>query len=99
MQFLVLAYDAQDDKAAERRAAAREAHLSLIGEIKEAGQVHMGAAIQTEQGRVIGSVLIVEFDSRCQLDEWLKKEPYVTEDVWENVEVKPCALGPFFTRK
>jgi uncharacterized protein YciI len=98
MQYLVLAYDAKDSGARGRRAAAREAHLSLIGELKEAGRVRTAAAIQNDEGAAIGSVLICEFASRAELDEWLKREPYVTGLVWETIEVRPCQLGPFFNQ-
>lgn len=96
MQFLVLGYDGSDEQAAERRAAAREAHLSLIGEMKDAGSVLIAAMIKNDEGRGIGSALICEFDSRDELDEWLRREPYVTGGVWENIEVRPCELGPAF---
>ena len=30
----------------------------------------------------------MEFDSREELDEYLKSEPYIQEHVWETVEVE-----------
>lgn len=35
-----------------------------------------------------GSVLIMEYDNREQLDEYLANEPYVVEQVWETIEVE-----------
>ena len=35
-----------------------------------------------------GSVLIMDFDSQELLDEYLNDEPYLTEHVWEKVEVE-----------
>ena len=36
-----------------------------------------------------GSVLIVDFEDRDELDEYLNNEPYILESVWERVEVQP----------
>ena len=41
------------------------------------------------EGKLIGSVLIMDFDSRDQLDEYLKSEPYIKANVWEDIIVEP----------
>ncbi len=41
-----------------------------------------------KDGKMMGSLLIMEFESRDQLDEYLSKEPYVVEHVWERIEVE-----------
>ena len=41
------------------------------------------------EGKMKGSVLIMEFESRELLDEYLNTEPYIVEKVWEKVEVEP----------
>ena len=38
--------------------------------------------------KIKGSVLVMEFPSRAALDAYLETEPYVTEHVWERVEVE-----------
>ena len=35
-----------------------------------------------------GSVLILDFPDRAALDDYLRNEPYVTEGVWETIEVE-----------
>lgn len=35
-----------------------------------------------------GSMLVMEFESREQLDDYLANEPYVQEHVWEKIEVE-----------
>lgn len=35
-----------------------------------------------------GSVLIMEYESREQLDEYLANETYVQENVWQKIEVE-----------
>ena len=42
-----------------------------------------------EDGKMKGSALIMNFDSRKELDEYIANEPYVLENVWEKIEVEP----------
>jgi uncharacterized protein YciI len=42
-----------------------------------------------DNGRMTGSVVIVTFASREELDKWLYTDPYVTGHVWQKIEVKP----------
>ena len=35
-----------------------------------------------------GSMLVLEFEGRSQLDEYLRNEPYVVEGVWHTIEVE-----------
>jgi uncharacterized protein YciI len=96
MQFLVIGHDGTDEKALERRLAVREAHIALGDKMRDAGKMLYGAAILDHQSKMIGSVLICEFDSREDLDEWLKKEPYVIGGVWQKTEIHNCKVGPSF---
>ncbi len=96
MQFLVIGYDGTDEKALERRLAVRESHIALGDKMRDAGNMLYGAAILDEQNRMIGSVLICDFDSREDLDKWLKTEPYMTGGVWQSIEIHNCKVGPSF---
>ena len=93
MQFLVVAYDGKDKEAKNRRAAARPSHLAGAQELKEAGNIIVGAAILDENDEMIGSTLCVEFESHTDLDEWLANDPYVTEGVWQDITVQPIRLA------
>ena len=42
-----------------------------------------------EEGKMKGSALIMNFDSRAELDTYLAAEPYVIEKVWQKIEVEP----------
>lgn len=99
MQFLLLAYDATDAGALERRMAAREAHLATIDRYRAAGNMHIGAAILDDGGKMIGSCIIAEFPDRAGLDAWLAEEPYITGKVWDKVSVSGCKIGPSFLKK
>lgn len=96
MQFLILGYDGEDEKALERRMSARPDHIALGDKMRDEGTMLYGAAILDDQDNMIGSVLICEFDSRQELDKWLEIEPYVKGNVWRNIDVKQCRVGPSF---
>lgn len=96
MQFLVIAYDGEDEKAMERRMAVRQAHLAGVERMKAEGKALYGAAILDEKGSIRGSIMVVDFPSRADVDAWLKAEPYVTADVWQKIEVAPARVAPMF---
>lgn len=100
-QFAVIAYDGTDSAAAERRRAARPAHLESVKPMAERGEIVFGAAILDDFGQMIGQAIFVEFPSRRELDAWLAREPFVRQGVWQKIEVKPVRIvvangrGPF----
>lgn len=96
MQFIVTAWDGTDSMALERRLAARPAHLELGRLLRDAGRHLYGVALLDEAGRMVGSVIIADYENRAALDAWLAEEPYVTGKVWEKVDVRPCRVGPSF---
>lgn len=96
MQFMILGYDAKDEGAMDRRMAARDGHLKNVAEYKEKGHMHMGAALLDDEGQMIGSVMIVEFSTRKEFDQWLQSDPYVTQKVWQDVKVTECKIAPSF---
>jgi uncharacterized protein len=95
MQFLVVAKDGTDEGAFERRKRTRPTHLGSIQPLVDRGNVLVGGAILNEAGDMIGSMLLVEFADRADLDAWLDADPYVTVGVWREVEVTPfrAAVG------
>lgn len=96
MQFLIKAYDYKDENAIERRLASRENHMKNIEEMFKEKKILYAVAILDEKEKMIGSVIIADFPSRESLDEWLKVEPYVVNNVWEKIEVNQCKVGPIF---
>lgn len=90
MQFLVIGRDGKDEKATERRLAARQAHIDLGEELRQSGNMWYGAALWDDKNNMIGSMLLMDFPSEKELHDWLDKEPYVTGKVWEKVEVQKC---------
>lgn len=99
MQFLVKAFDGTDEAAPKRRLDAREEHLKSTDERVKAGNTICAAAMLDEEGKMFGSVLIVDYPSREELDQWLKVEPYMVHNVWQKIEITPCRLAPMFAKK
>ncbi len=93
MQFVVIARDGSDEGAPARRQAVRDAHIAGVLKMKEQGTLLTGGAILDDQGGMIGSVAIVDFPSREQLDAWLESDPYVTGDVWRDIDVQPFRVA------
>jgi uncharacterized protein YciI len=98
-QFVIIARDATDEKALERRMAARDAHMVMIDEGIATGRNIMGAAIINDEGDMCGSIMTMEFESRAALDAWMKTEPYVTGNVWADIEIIECKIPPKFLKK
>lgn len=85
MQFVVNAHDGKN--MLEKRMEVRPRHLENMTRNKE--HVVCAGGILDEAGKPIGSVLVLDFESRDQLDAYLAGEPYIIEKVWEDVRVEP----------
>ena len=96
MQFVVIGRDGTDDKALDRRLAAREAHLAYGEKFQQQGKLLYATAILDGHDKMVGSIMILELDSRNELDSWLANEPYMLGDVWRDLEINKCRVGPTF---
>lgn len=96
MTFIVNGYDYTDEGALARRLEARELHMAGINRMYESKEVLYAAAMLNKNEEMCGSVLIVDFESRDALDNWLKEEAYVINKVWDKIEVIPCKVPPLF---
>ena len=85
MQFVVKAYDGPG--MLEKRMEVRPRHLE--GMNKMSRHIICAGGMLDEEGKMKGSVLVLEFDSRADLDAYLAQEPYVLEHVWDRIEVDP----------
>jgi len=83
MQFVVKAYDGPG--MLDKRMEVRPRHLE--GMKKLGKQVVCAGGLLDEEGNMKGSVLVMEFADRDALQEYLDNEPYVTEGVWDRIEV------------
>ncbi|MEI9809006.1 MAG: YciI family protein [Bacteroidota bacterium] len=88
-QYLILAYDGTDPGAEDRRMMARPSHFEMAKELKHHHRFITGGAILNDAGKMIGSMMVVQFETEDDLMYWMRNEPYITGDVWQNIEVKP----------
>lgn len=84
MQFIVKAYDGEGMLG--KRMEVRPRHLDGIEKIRE--HVICAGGLLDDEGKMKGSVLIMEYENREQLDEYLANEPYVQEHVWEKIDIE-----------
>ncbi len=84
MQFVITAYDGAG--MLEKRMEVRQLHLEGMERLKD----HIVAAggLLDDEGKLKGSVLIMEFQNREELDLYLSGEIYVKEHVWERITVE-----------
>ena len=89
MTFLIIANDFRDPEAMSRRMQQRPAHIEGVRKMRTEGTFLDGGAMLDEEGRMVGSMILVEFRSRSEVDDWLARDPYVTGRVWEQITVRP----------
>ena len=94
MQFLVTALDHTDPEAIDRRMQYREAHLDGVRQLIADGHFLSGGAILDEDGKMIGSTLHLEFPDRQSLETHLQADPYISGNVWDDIDIKPVKLVP-----
>lgn len=92
-QYLVTAYDYTDTEALQRRMNVRPHHLDAAKDLRASGNYVLGGAILNEEGKMIGSVMIVQFETEEALEAWKQNEPYITQKIWESVDVKPFRVA------
>ena len=90
MQFVVIGLDGTDSEALNRRLAARPDHLALGEKLLASGNFWYGGALLDDAGKMKGSMLLMDFPSEKELQDWLAREPYVVQDVWRSVEIHKC---------
>lgn len=88
LQFVIIAKDGTDPEAPERRMSARPGHLDGARTLKENNQYITGGATLDKDGKMVGSVMIVQFETEDGLKQWLDNDPYIKGNVWQEIEVK-----------
>jgi len=92
-QYLVTGYDYTDADALQRRMNVRPHHLDGAKDLKANGNYVMGGAILNDEGKMIGSVMVLQFETEEELLAWQQSEPYITQKVWESFDVKPFRVA------
>jgi len=92
-QYLVTAYDYTDDGALKRRMDVRPHHLDGARELKANGNYVVGGAMLDDEGKMVGSIMILQFEDEEQLEAWKQSEIYITQKIWESVDIKPFKVA------
>jgi uncharacterized protein YciI len=92
-QYVIIAHDGRDEEAPQRRMDTRPRHLEGARKLKSEGRYVTGGAILDDEGRMKGSVMILQFETEEAFREWYANEPYITEGVWKSIEVKPFRVA------
>ncbi|KPP96421.1 MAG: hypothetical protein HLUCCA01_10990 [Bacteroidetes bacterium HLUCCA01] len=93
MTFLIHAFDHTDAEALNRRMGARDQHLAAARSMHENGSLLIAGAMLSPDNTMMGSVVIVEMESLEEVENWLKSEVYITENVWDKVGIYPLKLA------
>jgi uncharacterized protein len=79
----------------ERRSAARGAHLARLEKLQGEGRLLLAGpfpAVDAEQpgpAGFTGSLIVAQFASLVEAEQWAKDDPYIAADVYASVSVKP----------
>ena len=92
-QYLITGYDYTDAGALQRRMNVRPHHLDGAKVLKEKSNFIIGGAILNDDGKMIGSVMIMQFETEEELEAWKQSEPYITQKIWESVDIKPFKVA------
>lgn len=85
MQFVITAYDGEN--VLEKRMAVRPRHLEEMQKLID--HIVCAGGILDQAGKPKGSVLVMDFEDRAELDTYLAEEPYVVEGIWDKITVEP----------
>ena len=69
-QYLVTAYDYTYEDSLQNRMNVRPHHLDGAKELKEKGNFILGGAMLNDEGKMIGSVMILQFETDEELEAW-----------------------------
>ncbi|MSO92769.1 MAG: hypothetical protein EXQ86_05125 [Rhodospirillales bacterium] len=81
MDFVVIGFD----KPGDLRKRLRAAHLEYVRDTQD--RFKFGGPLIAEDGRVLGSLLILTFPTRVALEDHLAEDPYVKGGLFESVRI------------
>ena len=84
MQFVITAYDGEG--ILDKRMEVRPRQLEGMERLKK--HLVCAGGLLDEAGYLKGSVLVMEFQNREEVDKYLASEIYVQEHVWEKITVE-----------
>lgn len=92
-QYLVIAQDFDEPETLARRLDARPAHLNAVDSSVAKGSFLWGGAMLND-GKPIGSALLLQANTVEEIREQLKNDPYIEGRVWDPSKIQ---IIPFKT--
>jgi uncharacterized protein YciI len=83
MKFVIIGYDGQEGEA--KRKIHRPAHLSHLDPLDKQGRVVLAGPLTDKSG----SLLVLEFESLSDAEQFAQSDPYTVHGVFERVEIHP----------
>jgi uncharacterized protein len=83
MKFVIIGYDGPDGEA--KRKIHRPAHLANVEPLDKAGRVVLAGPLTDKTG----SLLVLDFETREQAEQFAETDPYTIHGVFERVEIHP----------
>ena len=83
MLYAIFARDNPGSLAARQRA--RPDHLARIAALRDAGRL----VIAGPHPAIDGSLVVAEFESLAEAEQWAAADPYIAAGAWSATEVKP----------
>ena len=93
MQFAIIAKDGTDAEALARRMKARPDHIALAKQHFQDGKNILGGAMLNDDGDMCGSIMIVDFPDRAAVEAWVQSDPYITGNVWKDIQIVPFKVA------
>jgi uncharacterized protein len=83
MLFVIIGHDGPNGAAL--RPTVRPAHLENLRPLVDSGKVVVGGPFTDGSG----SLIVADFESEAAAKAFMQTDPYVTQGVFERVEIKP----------
>ncbi|MFK5983833.1 MAG: YciI family protein [Pseudomonadota bacterium] len=93
MLYSIISTDVKNSLALRQKA--RSAHVERLQQLKELGRLIIAGpspaidSIEPGEAGFTGSVVIAEFETLKDAQDWADVDPYITAGVYQNVVVKP----------
>lgn len=83
MKFVIIGYDGPEGEA--KRKLHRSAHLANLEPLDQKRRVILAGPLTDKAG----SLLVLEFETREEAEEFAKNDPYTVQGVFERIEIHP----------
>jgi uncharacterized protein len=94
IQYVIEALDHTDADGLSRRMAVREKHLAGAAALRGTGNYILGGAKLDDSGKMIGSTMVLQFETEAEFQAYYDAEPYIINNVWGEINVYKFRVAP-----